>query len=535
MSDTNWSLFGFEIKRKRQEADNAPASFTPPTDDTGGQVVASGGFTSSYVNLEGGSRNEAELVTKYRKLSLQPEVEAAVDEIVNESISYSPEGRIVDIVLDDVLISDDIKQTIRDEFDNILDLLDFQHKAYEIFRQWYVDGRIFYHAIVDNQDLSKGLTEIRFIDPRNLRKIKQIAPARKDADGNVRQQILDYFIFSPRGFDAARGGGSYTTNRNDIKISRDSIIYATSGLLDESGQFVLSYLHKALKPANQLRTLEDALVIYRLARAPERRIWYLDTGTLPKAKAEQYVREMMVKHKNKLSYDAATGEIRDDRKFMTMLEDYWIPRREGGKGTEIDTLPAGQSLGEIEDVEYFLKRLYDALGVPESRINPDQPFQLGKTDDITRDELKFSKFINRLRMRFSEIFTQALEKQLILKNIMLYDDWKAIKSKIRFNFISDSEFADLKENEILLTRLELLPLIQPFIGTYYSNEFVRKKVLKQTDEDIQRISMELASEALDPNYNPQIDAATGGDAGAIPPEQAAGEEDDNKPPPQFNK
>ena len=533
MSDTNyWSLFGYEIKKKRQDADNAPASFTPPSDDTGGQVIAAtGGFSSSYVNLDSGSRNEAELVTKYRKLSLQPEVEAAVDEIVNEAISYASEGRIVDIILDDVSVPDEIKQVMREEFDKILDLMDFQHKAYEIFRQWYVDGRIFYHGIVDNKDLSKGLIELRFIDPRNLRKIKQINPARKDTDGNIRQQILDYFIFSPRGFDTAKGAGNYATNQTDLKISRDSIIYATSGLLDETGQFVLSYLHKAMKPANQLRTLEDALVIYRLARAPERRIWYLDTGTMPKAKAEQYVREMMVKHKNKLSYDAGTGEIRDDRKFMTMLEDYWIPRREGGKGTEISTLPAGQNLGEIEDVEYFLKRLYDALGVPESRINPDQPFQMGKTDDITRDELKFSKFINRLRMRFSEVFTQTLEKQLILKNIMTYDDWKEIKSKIRFNFISDNEFADIKENEILLARLEMLPMIQPFVGTYYSNRYVRTKVLRQTDEDIQRISMELASEAMDPMYNPQVDAVGGGDAGALPPEQMSGDEKDSKEPP----
>lgn len=530
MSGTNFSLFGFEIRRKRQEADNAPASFTPPTDDTGGQIVASGGFTSSFVNLDNGARNEAELVTKYRKLSLQPEVEAAVDEIVNEAISYTPDGRIVDIILDDVNLPDELKQTIRDEFDKILDLMDFSHKAYEIFRQWYVDGRIYYHAIVDNSDLSKGLVELRFIDPRNLRKIKQINPPHRDADGNVKQQILDYFIFSPRGFDTSKGAG-FTSTQNDIKISRDSIVHATSGLLDETGQYVLSYLHKALKAANQLRTLEDALVIYRLARAPERRIWYLDVGTLPKPKAEQYVREMMVKHKNKLSYDAATGEIRDDRRFMTMLEDYWIPRREGGKGTEIDTLPAGQNLGEIEDVEYFLKRLYDALGVPESRINPDQPFQLGKTEDVTRDELKFAKFINRLRMRFSEIFTQTLEKQLILKNVILYDDWKAIKSKIRYNFVSDNEFAELKELEVLTLRLELLPLIQPLIGTYYSNEFVRKRILGQTDEDIERISLEIASEALDPQYNPQIDATGGGDGGALPPEQIAGQEKNTEEPP----
>lgn len=525
------NLFGFEIKRKRQESDTAPASFTPPTDDTGGQVVASGGFTSSFVNLENGARNEAELVTKYRKLSLQPEVEAAIDEITNEAISYTPEGRIIDIVLDDVPMPDNIKQVMRDEFDKILELLDFQHKAYEIFKQWYVDGRIFFHAIIDNGDPSKGLVELRYIDPRNLRKIKQISPAKKDANGNVIQPILDYFLFSPRGFETSKQGQNFVQTSNEIKISRDSIVYATSGLLDETGQFVLSYLHKALKPANQLRVIEDALVIYRLVRAPERRIWYLDVGTMPKGKAEQYVRDMMVRHKNKLAYDANTGEVRDDRRFMTMLEDYWIPRREGGRGTEIDTLPAGQSLGEIEDVEYFLKRLYDALSVPESRINPDQPFQLGKTDDVTRDELKFAKFISRLRMRFSEIFTQSLEKQLILKNVITYDDWKAIKSKIRYNFTTDNEFAEIKENEILQMRLELLPLIQPFIGTYYSNTFVRKKLLKQTDEDIERISMEIATEALDPQYNPQIDQVNGGDAGAQAPSQMAGQEEDPEQPP----
>lgn len=531
MSDSaSLNLFGFEIRRKRQEADNAPASFTPPTDDTGGQVIATGGFTSSYVNLDNGARNEAELVTKYRKLSLQPEVEAAVDEIVNEAISYAPEGRIVDIILDDAPIPDEIKQVVREEFDNVLGLMDFSRRAYEIFRQWYVDGRIFYHAIVDNSNLSKGLVEMRFIDPRNLRKIKQINPPRKDLDGNVKQQILDYFIYSPRGFDTAKGAG-FVSNQNEIKISRDSIISSTSGLLDETGQYVLSYLHKAMKAANQLRTLEDALVIYRLARAPERRIWYVDVGTLPKPKAEQYVRDMMVKHKNKLSYDAATGEVRDDRRFMTMLEDYWIPRREGGKGTEIDTLPAGQSLGEIEDVEYFLKRLYDALGVPESRINPDQPFNMGKTEEVSRDELKFAKFIQRLRMRFSEIFLQALEKQIVLKNIMLWDDWKQIQGKIRFNFISDNEFAALKELEVLTLRLETLPLIQPFVGAYFSNEYVRKKVLGQTDEDIERISMELANEALNPQYNPQIDAVNGGDAGAQHPDQEAGEEKVPEEPP----
>lgn len=494
------NLFGFEIVGRRKEEEEKAASFAPPLTDDGGQLITAGGFTASYMDLEGQAKSEAELVTRYRRASLQPEVEMAIDEITNEAISFTPENKIVELVMDDVPISPELKQVINQEFENILRLLSFESKAYEIFRQWYIDGRLYYHAIIDNNDPSKGITELRYIDPRNLRKVKMLGEKKRDGR-NIKQKVTEYFVYSPRGYDNRRANIGPTFEQG-IRISKDSIVYSTSGLLDETGQLVLSYLHKALKAINQVRTLEDAAVIYRLVRAPERRIFYVDVGNLPKMKAEQYLHEMMIKHKNKLRYNAETGEVRDDRRFITMIDDFWIPRREGSRGTEIDTLPAGENLGQMADVEYFLKKLYQTLSVPNSRMNPDQPFSIGRTNEITRDELKFFKFIARLRMRFANLFISALEKQLILKNIVTYQDWKNIVPLLRFNFTVDNTFAELRDAEILTARVELANMVMPFVGRYVSNEYIRRNILKQSDEEMMQIDQQIIEEMQNPLYNP---------------------------------
>ena len=479
-------LFGFEFKKKVPEDQKDLPSFAPPKDsEDGAVVVAAGGSFGTYVDLDGTVRSEAELVTKYREMSLQPECDAAIDEIVNESIAIE-EDNLITINLDDLKVNDSIKKAITEEFNYCCDLLEFNRYAYEIFRRWYIDGRLYYHVVIDEKNPRAGIQELRYIDPRKIRKVREVQKKRlqvnNPGDATVTKTVNEYYIFNDKGFNFGNKMVGPTTT--GLKIAKDSILHIVSGLTDNQGTMVLSYLHKAIKPLNQLRTLEDALVIYRLARAPERRIWYIDVGNLPKMKAEQYVRDIMVKHKNRLIYDAQTGDIRDDRKFMTMLEYYWLPRREGGRGTEVTTLPGGQTLGQMDDVLYFQKKFLQTLNVPVSRLNSDALFSVGRATEITRDELKFVKFVVRLRQRFSQMFTKMLEKQLVLKGITTVEDWQQMQNKIKFDFAKDNYFAELKDAEINQGRIALAQQYQPIAGLYYSHEWIRKNVLKQTDPDI---------------------------------------------------
>jgi len=488
------TLFGFEFKKKIPEPDLP--SFAPPKDaEDGAVVVSAGGSFGTYVDLDGTVRSEAELVTKYREMSLQPECDAAIDEIVNESIAIE-EDNLVTINLDDLQVSDGIKKAITQEFNYCLDMLEFNRYAYEIFRRWYIDGRLYYHVVIDEQNPKAGIKELRYVDPRKIRKIREVQKKRvqpnNPGDAIITKTVNEYYIFNDKGFNFGNKTTGPTTT--GLKIAKDSILHIVSGLTDNQGTMVLSYLHKAIKPLNQLRTLEDALVIYRLARAPERRIWYIDVGNLPKMKAEQYVRDIMVKHKNRLIYDAQTGDIRDDRKFMTMLEDYWLPRREGGRGTEVTTLPGGQTLGQMDDVLYFQKKFLQTLNVPVSRLNSDALFSVGRATEITRDELKFVKFVVRLRQRFSQMFAKLLEKQLVLKGITTLEDWQNIQNKIKFDFAKDNYFAELKDAEINQGRIALAQQYQPIAGMYYSHEWIRKNVLKQTDADIEEEDRQINKE-----------------------------------------
>jgi hypothetical protein len=508
-------LFGFEFKRK-VDLDVAP-SFAPKETDDGAVVIAAGGSYGTYVDLDGTVRTEAELVTKYREMALQPEIDAAADEIVNEMVSLD-EKDLVEIQLENLTgMPENIKKKIREEFENCLNILDFRKHAYEIMRRWYIDGRLYYHVIIDEEDTKNGIKEIRYVDPRKIRKIREIAKRRakggmEQGDSIIPKTQNEYYIFNDKGFNYGnKVTGPSTTG---LRIAKDSILHVTSGLTDTQGTMVLSYLHKAIKSLNQLRTLEDALVIYRLARAPERRIWYIDVGNLPKMKAEQYVRDIMVKHKNRLIYDAASGEVRDDRKFMTMLEDYWLPRREGGKGTEVTTLPGGQTLGQMDDVLYFQKKLLQTLNVPVNRLNSDALFSLGRATEVSRDELKFSRFIGRLRGRFSQLFLHLLGKQVVLKQIMTIEDWENIAGDIRFDFAKDNYFTELKDGEIIDNRINLARNMQDMVGKYYSHEWLRKNILQQSEDDIEEQDKEIAEEtdSQDPRWiNPLIQQAQQGE------------------------
>ena len=531
-------LFGFEFKRKVKE--ELP-SFAPPKEsDDGSTVITAGGAYGTYVDLDGTVRSEAELVTRYREMALQPECDAAIDEIINESISID-EKELVEINLDEVKISDPVKKIIKTEFENCLNILEFNKYAYEIYRRWYIDGRLYYHVVIDEKNPKDGIKEIRYIDPRKIRKIREVQRKRirgtdNPADTTVTKTVNEYFIFNDKGFNY--GNKAIGPSTTGLKIAKDSILHIVSGLTDNQGTMVLSYLHKAIKAINQLRTLEDALVIYRLARAPERRIWYIDVGNLPKMKAEQYVRDIMVKHKNRLIYDASSGEIRDDRKFMTMLEDYWLPRREGGRGTEVTTLPGGQNLGQMDDVLYFQKKFLQTLNVPVNRLNSDAMYSLGRATEITRDELKFNRFVVRLRARFSVLFTKMLEKQLVLKGITTPEDWAAISGQIKYDYAKDNYFTELKDAEIISNRINLAGQIQDFAGKYYSHKWIRENILQQSDDDIETNDQEIVEEnkSGDPRWlNPAIEQNAQQMQPQVPPEQQGMPQDQQQPPEENNK
>lgn len=483
-------LFGFEIKKKVEEP--AAVSFAPKQTDDGAMVVQGGGVYGTYVDLDGSIRTETELVTRYREMSQHPEVETAIDDIVNEAIVGDPEKEPVEINLDDLEQPDRIKNLITEEFKKVLELLEFNEYSYDVFRKWYIDGRLYYHVIIDNQNPRDGIKELRYIDPKNIRKIREQKKKKTENGVPVVQDGAEYYIYSEKGF--VKSPGTTSTQSQGIRIAKDSIVNVMSGMVNPNGDLVLSYLHKAIKPLNQLRSLEDSLVIYRISRAPERRIFYIDVGNLPKMKAEQYVRDMMVRFKNKVVYNSDTGEIRDDRKFMTMLEDFWLPRREGGKGTEITTLPGGQNLSQIDDIVYFQRKLYKSLNVPISRLEPETVYNLGRSTEISRDEVKFSKFVERLRTRFSQIFTKILQRQLILKGIVTMEEWPEFARAIRYDYSVDNYFAELKETEILRDRVSMLRDIDDYVGKYYSNEWVRRHVLHQTDEEIKEINKQVADE-----------------------------------------
>jgi hypothetical protein len=483
-------LFGFTIARKKQEdqQENLP-SIVSPTQEDGAIEIAPGGAYGTYVDLEGKAKNEGELVTKYRQMALQPECDSAVQDVVNEAIVVTEDSGPVEIVLDKLDYPENIKKKIHEEFEAIMKLLDFNNNAYDLFRKWYVDGRLYHHIVIDEKNPRQGIKDLRYIDPRKIRKIKE-ALKEKDArtGATVFKGMNEYYLYNA-------GGVNSSNQAQGVKIAKDSISYCHSGLLDERNSMIYSYLHKAIKPLNQLRMLEDAVVIYRLARAPERRVFYIDVGNLPKMKAEQYMRDMMVKHKNKLIYDASTGEVRDDRKFMTMLEDFWLPRREGGRGTEITTLPGGQSLGEMDDVDYFRRKLYKSLNVPITRMDAENQFNLGRASEITRDELKFNKFVMRLRNRFSILFSDLLEIQLALKGVITRGEWKEMKQDIYYDFQEDNHFTELKDTEIMQGRLQILGEVDNFVGKYFSEDWIRKNVLRMTEEEIKDEQKQIDKEA----------------------------------------
>jgi hypothetical protein len=499
-------LFGFTLGKQDivQVQPSEQPSFTLPNEaiDDGAVTITSNPYYGTYVDLEGAVRNELELITRYREMANHPELEMAIDDIVNEAITHDVTGRTVNIVLDKLKQPEAVKKKISEEFENVLKMLNFGNLSDDLFKRWYIDGRIYYHVVVDESKPKEGIKELRYIDPRKIRKVRELIKDKDPKTGaNIIKSIAEYYVYSDKGTTTQ----TYTAQVNaGLRIAPDSIINVNSGLMDAKNTFVISYLHKAIKPLNQLRMVEDAVVIYRLSRAPERRVFYIDVGNLPKGKAEQYLRDVMVKYKNKVVYDASTGEIRDDRKHMSMLEDFWLPRREGGKGTEITTLPAGQNLGELEDVKYFRQKLLQSLNVPISRLEPQQGgmIGLGRTTEVTRDEVKFNKFIIRLRNKFSQIFDFALEKQCVLKGICTREEWDKFKEDIYFDYVKDNNFTELRDAELLQSRIQTLTTVDPYVGRYYSAQWVRRNILQQTQEEITEIDKQIKQEEEDGTGGP---------------------------------
>ena len=477
-------FFGFEIKRKKE---NIQTVVEPSTDD-GTFDAVSGGFYSSIMDLDGRSRTEDDLIRRYRDIAIQPECDSAIEDIINEAIASNERDAAVSLVLDNLKVSESIKRKIREEFDNILKLLDFEGKAHDIFRRWYVDGRIYYQKMLDPKNPKRGLIQLRYIDPRKIKKVREVD---KKLGSNAKIEIVkgvkEYYLYSPAGVN-------FDNTSTGVKLTKDSVAYCPSGLIDMSKGTVLSYLNKAIKPVNQLRMIEDSVVIYRISRAPERRIFYIDVGNLPKIKAEQYLKDVMNRYRNKLVYDASTGEIRDDRNHMSMLEDFWLPRREGGRGTEITTLPGGSNLGEIDDILYFQRKLYRSLNVPISRMEAEQNFSLGRSTEITRDELKFTKFVQRLRKKFTVLLHDILKTQLVLTGVIAEEEWDSMKEHITYDFLQDGHFAELRDAEILRERIDMLGTLEPYVGNFFSKKWVQKNVLRQTEEEIELMAKEIEDE-----------------------------------------
>ena len=528
-------LFGFEISRKKEL--ELPSVVAPTSIDSGATVVNTGvnagGYYGMVMDLEGVIKNENDLIRRYREVAQYSDCDGAIEDIVNEAIVANEQKTSVEIVLDDLNVSESIKKKIREEFENVLRLLKFEENAHEIFRTWYIDGRLYFQVLIDESNIKQGIVELRYIDPRKIRRIKNIKKEKQGSNGiEVVKEVEEYYLYNDKGITEQTTQG--------VKLSLDSVVYAPSGYVDANTNMMMSYLHKAIKPVNQLKMIEDSLVIYRISRAPERRIFYIDVGNLPKLKAEQYVTDIMNKFRNKIVYDATTGETRDDRKHLSMMEDFWMPRREGGKGTEITTLPGGQNLGEIQDIEYFQGKLYHALNVPMSRLQQSSGFSIGRSTEISRDEVKFNKFVVRLRKKFAVLFSNALRVQLIAKNIISAEDWDDIRPSIKYDFLEDNHYSELMESEIMLQRLQMMQQADPYIGKYYSMAWAKKNILRLQDEDIEQINKEIeeeqedyiakaehdgnmagATQAAQQNYlqqnAPQADEAPTADAGAPKP------------------
>jgi len=485
-------LFGFSITRLKKTAD-PKQSFTQPQADDGTQTIAAGGYFGQYLDMEGQAKTEQDLIRRYREIALHPECDMAIEDIVNEAVVANELKDAIRLKLDQVPFGNEIKRKIEEEFQEILRLMNFNTKGHDIFRRWYVDGRVYYHKVIDRESPRKGITELRYIDPRKIKKVREVRKKRPDGPTPHGLSIIDdfqeYYLYNEKGVAGTTSGG--------IKIAPDTIAFVPSGMIDQNKNMILSYLHKAIKPVNQLRMIEDATVIYRIARAPERRIFKIDVGNLPKVKAEQYLRDVMARYRNKLVYDASTGEIRDDRNYMSMLEDFWLPSREGGRGTDISTLPGGQNLGEIADIEYFRSKLYRSLNVPVSRLEGSTGFNLGRASEITRDELKFTKFVQRLRKKFTELFNDLLRTQLILKGIINEDDWFNVRDALNYDFIQDGHFAELKNTEMARERLQLANEMRDYIGKFYSLRYVRKNVLKQNEKEIEDMDNQIKQEIKD--------------------------------------
>ena len=502
-------LFGYSLERAKKGQATGP-SFVRKESDDAATPLAGGGFFGTSIDLDGSYKDEADLIRRYREMSIHPECDRAIDDVVNEAIAGELDDTPVEVELSNLQVSNNIKKKIREEFHNILRLLDFDKKAYDIFRRWYIDGKLYYHKMIDVKNPRRGITELRYIDPRKIRKVIEYEQQKdrqyvdpRTMEAQLAPKAAEYYIYNPKGLRGLETSG--------VKIAPDAIAFSHSGLKDMNKNVIMSHLHKAIKALNQLRIIEDSLVIYRLSRAPERRIFYIDVGNLPKQKAEQYLREVMSRYRNKLVYNADTGEIRDDRKFMSMLEDFWLPRREGGRGTEITTLPGGQNLGELEDVKYFQRKLYRALNVPESRLESESTFNLGRAAEITRDEVKFQKFVTRLRKKFSELFHDLLKTQLVLKGIISIEEWDEMSEHIQYDFVADNYFSELKEKEILTERLNLVTAMDPYAGKYFSIDYIRRQILRQTDAEMEEIDKQIEKEIADGKLTDpaSIDPATG--------------------------
>jgi len=486
------NIFGFNITR--EQPPKTEKSFVAPSDEGGVESIRAGGYYGTYLDLEGVANNEAELIKRYRDISLMADVDTAIQDIIDDAIANLDDEDPVTLDTDRLKVSDAVKKQIQDEFENIVELLDFKNRSQDYFRRWYIDGRLYFHKVIDTENPRKGIRDIRYIDPRKITKVKEVHKEKNEQGVQFIKSVEEFFIFNEKGLSQKAAQYKAPANDNALKITKDAITYCPSGLVDQDKNIALSYLHKAIRPANQLRMMENAVVIYRITRAPERRIFYVDVGNLPTNKAEQYLKDIMDRYRNKLVYDANTGEVRDDKKFMSMLEDFWLPRREGSNGTSIDTLPAGQNLGQIEDVEYFQKKLYQSLNVPVSRLQQQAGLNFGRSAEINRDELKFTKFVARLRRKFGVMFDDLLKTQLLLKNIITEEDWTDIKDDLLYKFAQDAYYTESKNQEILRSRVEVLNGMASYIGTLFSKSYVQREVLMLTDEEIEQIENDLKLE-----------------------------------------